>query len=141
MKQTYLKKLATVILSVVMLGILATTAYAANTNEVFEAQTFYTNYSEPKDGVFSLTYLSWGGGGCDWNDRRFRVNVNYSSNYSDWKFYSNNVSYQRLPTGRLFKGYDLNTTNAHVCIGASEFWPSGSWTHSGVQQNVYVWRK
>jgi hypothetical protein len=141
MKRKHLKISAIVVLTFLLLGILATTAYAANHNEIFEAQTFYTNYSEPKDGVFSLTYLSWGGGSCDWNDRRFRVNVNYSSNYSDWKFYSNNSGYQRLPSGRQFKGYSLNTTSAHVCIGASEFWPSGSWTHSGVEQNVYVWRK
>jgi hypothetical protein len=145
MERKRLKMLAMIALVVMLLGILATTAYAQvqqAQSDLFEPENYYKNYSEPKDGVFSLTYV---GLGCpavgDLTDHRFRINVSYSSIYTDWKFYSNNSTYQRLPTGRLFNGYDLNTANGYVCIGTREFWPFGSWTNAGVQQNVYVWRK
>lgn len=145
MKRKHMKLLATITLAIMLLGILATTVFAQAGAELFEAQSYYTYYG-PKDGVFSLTYV---GRGCpavgDQNDYRFRINVSYSSIYTDWKFYSNNSSYSQLPTGRLFNGYGFNTTEPYVCIGSQEFtwlpWRWNYWTIAGVQQNIYVWRK
>lgn len=138
------KLLATIMLVVTLLGVLATTVYAQAQVDLFESQNYYTYYG-PKDGVFSLTYV---GRGCpavgDPDDHRFRINVGYSSIYTDWKFYSFYSKYQQLPSGRLFNGYGFDTTDPYVCIGAREFlpwWLGGGWTDAGVQQNVYVWRK
>ena len=136
--------LATV-MALFLVLVVAPSVYAAYNDEVFEALS-YSSYTGAKDGTFSLTYL---GRGCtyngDKNDYRFKVNVYRSYPGSDWKFYSNNSRYQRLPTGRLFKGYQLNTVNPYVCIGAQEFspllHPFSYWTVSGVQQNVYTWRR
>lgn len=125
------------LLAALVLSLLTvSTASAVFNDELFEP----LRWTGSGDGTFSLTYQ---GRGCpavgDPDDYRFKVNVNRSYNGSDWKFYSNNVLYQRTPTGRLFKGYRLDGNNAYVCIGKGEFllW----WSVSGVQQNVYTWRR
>lgn len=113
----------------------------AYSNEAFESERF----TWAGDGTFSLTYLGVGGGNCDSNDRRFRVNVNRSYRGSDWKYYSNNSYYMRTPSGRPIYGFQLNTVNAHICIGRSEFqwwiYPRSYWTENGVTQNIYTWRR
>ena len=117
-------------------------AYAAYNNEPFESEPFP---SSGADGKFSLSYLGTGGGKCDWLDYRFRVNVNRSYTGSDWKFFSGNSYYQRTPSGRPIYGHDLNTSNAHICIGAKEFsswyYPRTAWNGAGVQNNIYTWRR
>jgi len=139
------KLVCLLVLVTLTMGILASTVLAANNDEVFESQNYYT-YSGKKDGVYSLTYIGRGCPGAnDKNDYRFKVNINRSTALNDWKFYSADSKYQKLPSGRLFKGYNLDT-NAYVCIGATEFIPwSGHWTWwwttAGVEKNVYVWRR
>jgi len=145
MKQTRFVKVLMIAFTFTFVSLLVGTAYAAFNDELFEPQSYYS-YSGPKDGTFTLTYV---GRGCpyngDPNDYRFRINVNRSYPGNDWKFYSNSSRYQRTPTNRIFKGYQLNTTSPYVCIGFKEFqwllYPFTYWTVSGVQQNVYTWRR
>ena len=145
MKHSQFVKAAALLLVLGLLGIGVIAAHAAYDNEPFEFLNYYT-YGGAKNGTFSLTYLGIGGGKCDSNDRRFRVNVTQSYPGSDWKMYSGNSRYQKTPSGRTIYGHQLNTTsNAHICVGASEFsallHPLSYWTTSGVQQNVYTWRR
>ena len=142
------KRFLVLVLILALIGPLTSVVYASFNNEPFESENYYT-YGGSKNGTFSLTYLNWGinvsGDKCDWNDRVFRVNVSSSYTGSDWKMYSNNTRYRRTPSGRVPYGHYLNTTSAHVCIGASEFsssqYPNTYWSTSGAQSNVYTWRR
>jgi len=142
-KQWYQKALALIIAMVALVAISAT-AFASFDNEPFESEDYYS-YGGSKDGVFSLTYEGVGGGDCDSNDRRFSINVNYSYNGSDWNYYSSNGYYEETPSGRVPYGHSLDDWDAHVCFGAAEFsWilhPFSYWTTSGVENNVYTWRR
>lgn len=103
------------------------------------------------DGTFSLSYLGRGclfkteSCQCDLSDYRFRVNVNRSSNFMNWRFWSGNGRYQKNPTGRPIYGHSLHNYNAHVCVGSREFssreFPNTYWTTSGVTQYLYTWRE
>ncbi len=144
---TKIKKIASVILALVLFGTFAATVYAAVNNEPFESENYY-NSGGTKYGPFSLTYAGRGGAiwwdNCDWNDYVFRVNVRFSYPRDDWKMHSYaGTVYRQTPSGRVAYGHKLNTTNAHLCVGASEFdrnkYPYTFWTTSGVQNNVYVW--
>lgn len=132
------------LLATVVLAVVYSTAFAAFNNEPFESENYYS-YGGSKNGVFSLTYLGIGGGKCDSNDRRFRVNVNSSYRGSDWKLYSATGRYRRTPSGRVPYGYELDNPKAHICVGVSEFnwilYPFSYWTTSGAQSNVYTWRR
>lgn len=135
-----ISKIWSLVLVVALLGIFVVPAFAALT----DALEFERNPSG--SGRYSLTYLGRGGGQCDSNDYRFRVNINQSSTRTDWKIYSDsNSRYQRTPTGRPIYGFQLDTTNAHICVGAQEFsillHPWSYWTTSGVQSYVYTWRR
>lgn len=121
------------------------TVFASFNDEPFESESFAA-YGGTKDGRYTLSYLGTGGGRCDSNDKRFRVNVNRSYAGSDWKYYSDRAQYRRTPSGRPIYGYDLNNANAHICIGAREFSTliyglGGAWTTSGVQNYVTTWRR
>ena len=118
-------------------------ADAAWDNEAFESEAPSGRY----DGTFSLTYLGrgWQAWRCDWNDYVFRINVNRSYPGSDWKMYSNVNLYRRVPSGRPVYGFKLGGTDAHLCIGSSEFdrnkYPYTYWTVENVQRYVYTWRR
>jgi hypothetical protein len=137
-------KFATIVVALVLMGLLAPAVHALLINEPFEFENFYS-YGGSKNGTWTLTYLGRGGGYCDSNDYRFRINVYQSYPGNDWKMYSNNSRYQRTPTGRIPYGSQLDGANAHICFGAQEFsWvlhPWSYWTVAGVQQNVYTWRR
>ena len=123
-------------------------AEAVWNNEAFEPQNYYS-YGGSKDGVFWLAYagpgFDVGSDRCDWNDAVFFIRVNRSYARSDWKFFSSNGRYQRTPSGRPIYGHDLGGTNAHICVGASEFsrftYPNTYWSAGGVQAYVYTWRR
>lgn len=139
------KKLFAVLLAVVLVASVSTIAFASYNDEPFEPENYYT-YGGSKDGTFTLTYIGIGGGRCDSNDRRFQVNINRSYPGSDWKYYSGNSRYQNTPTGRVPYGYNLDGPGGpHICVGAQEFsvilHPFSYWTTSGVESNVYTWRR
>ncbi len=137
------RKLLASLLSLMMLASLGSITLASNNNEAFEFERFYSGGT---DGTFTLTYL---GRGCpatnDPNDYVFRINVNRSFPRSDWKMFSNNTRYQRTPSGRPIYGFRLDTASAYICVGTQEFSPIlhpwSYWTPSGVQSNVYTWRR
>lgn len=143
-KSNTLKLVGMRVLSIaVALLVLAPVAQASYNNEPFESERYYSGGT---DGTFSLTY--WGRGCPANNDRDdyvFRINVNRSFMGSDWKMFSNNSYYQRTPSGRVIYGYGLNTTFPYICVGSREFsptwFPFRNWTTSGVQNNVYTWRR
>jgi hypothetical protein len=102
------------------------------------------------DGTYSLTYLGTGCPSgqsceCDWNDKRFRVNINRSSSRTNWRMWSGNGRYQKTPSGDTIYGHSLPGPASYVCIGFEEFqawWhPLSYWTTSGVQRNLYTWRR
>lgn len=135
-----ISKIWALVVVLALLSLVASPAYAALTN----ALEFERNPSG--SGRYTLTYISRGGGNCDSDDYRFRINVNQSSTRTDWKMYSdNNGRYQRTPSGRLIYGHQLDTPNAHICVGSREFswllYPTRYWTTSGVESNVYTWRR
>ena len=131
------------LLSIAVLALLGSVARAATNNEAFEFERFYTGGT---DGTFSLTY--WGRG-CpatkDRTDYVFKIKINRSYRGSDWKMFSNNSRYQRTPTGRPIYGFGLDTSFPYICVGSQEFssWlhPWSYWTTTGVQNNIYTWRR
>jgi hypothetical protein len=139
------KRWLTLFMVLAMLSLNISTALAAFNNEAFENES-YAAYGGKKDGRFTLTHMGKGGGRCDSNDQRFRVNVNRSYAGSDWKYYSDSKRYQQTPSGRPIFGFELNTTNAHICVGAKEFSSliygvGGAWTTGGVQSSITTWRR
>lgn len=122
-------------------------AAAALDSEPFEFERPSGAYSGP----YTLTYVGVGGGTCDTDDRRFRVNVYSSSVRQDWKivykYYNNPIPnlYSKTPSGRTIYGYKLGQPDqAHICIGRKEFtWPfvASPWTTQGVVDNLVVWRR
>jgi hypothetical protein len=148
MKQPRFVKFTSLVAAVVLMAVLATTAYAMTNNEPFESENFST-YGGRKDGTFSLTYAGRGFSHwwdrCDWNDYIFRINVYRSYPGSDWKMYSGYSRFRNTPSGRAPYGHNLDSSNAHVCFGATEFdpgrYPYTYWTTSNVQYYVYTWRR
>jgi hypothetical protein len=142
------KTVSIIALIIALLGAIAITANASLNDEPFEFEN-YNSYGGSKDGTFSLSYagrgsaISWDK--CDRTDYVFRVNINRSYSGSDWKLYSGTGRYQRTPSGRVPYGYNLDKTDAHLCIGGTEFnsflHPFGYWTVQGVESNVYTWRR
>lgn len=134
-------KVLSVIVGLMIFFISTGSAWALLDREPFEFENYYT-YGGAKDGVYTLSYVGIGGGKCDGDDRRFKININRSYNGSDWKLFSSNTRYQNTPTRRPIYGYDLGTTNAHICVGKSEFlYPFSYWTTSDVSYYVYAWRR
>lgn len=79
---------------------------------------------------------SWDG--CDSNDRIFQINRNASASPNNYRIYSSNSAIQSVLSGDSPIGHDLLGSQAHICIGYSD-WSFAGWAN--IQANMFVWVK
>jgi len=92
----------------------------------------------PNGWTYSLDYIGFSPGECDWNDYGFAVVKTFSSNPSDWAIYSYDQDTHDAFYGKSVHAYDAETPyDAYICTGFTETWAAGG--PGEVESHLFIW--